>query len=969
MAIQLDSIKEEVLDKDEKNGEILRDTQSTIVEHLKQQNQQQQQQQKSEIIEIKSAIIIDHQMNNYEPKKIAEQGLSCSPNFDYPGYPGFFEAIRQAKRKKKSHDVSFEILFSYLPESVIKQHDLNLNEWWNYCLFENKDPLETDLSVFIGYLEKKFDVGALSDDLKSISSTICLIASDKMERQIYSSSFLFSEFAKYSAVNNTDCYKTPKSSCQNDSITLSLDSNTKKQDDILPEVIDISDDELDTESPTKLLKKSKDLLNNNEPTNLKKNSVFLQKTINSSQLTTPLKKPKSTKPPAIFLRKRRRNKEENIIKGPITGTINDQNKNETSGNLQSGILLVDTVQKEQQQQPPANNNHAVDSSTKTLTPAIKPDTPVKTPVHHSPSPLIPCQLNTNVLECSSEKLKQNKAETTDNLQSKLLLGNTVKKKQKQHQLPSVNNDKAIDFPRKTLTPAIKPATPVHHITPPLIPCQSNTSALECLSQELKKTKTETTENLQSELLLGDKVEKQQQLPLKNNNQAIDLPSNDVAISITSSVSTSLPLKLQTSLRKTLTPAIKHQLPSANNDTTNIIATNCVLLSTCYFNSSVSTPVRFKLQKLLPAIKPLTPSENLPIHHNTSPLVPCQLNAPVLECLSERLKQNKVKRVVDLPSKLLLSNTVQKSLQQSSANKKQAINIYSNNVVPKTLRVASPSVPSKLKAPVKKTGNLPLLPPCQSNTSVFESSSEVLKQNNVKTTGNLQSYAAPNSISADKNNTTNSDNNSEDSIKNKNNNNKRKHLEVLVEKENSHEIMQNDEHKKLVLSSNDKPTKKKQSYYNFYNFKLSLLCRAIRIGSYKYVSDNNNVVINRSGFILTIETLQNEKSIVKFKIHYDDIIKAKFYFTKHPKLNVLYLHTNKAVGLGIRKLLGIQFMTEPIYDPKSNDPSPNVITLVVDILSHEVKDSLTDQLKMGIRKVVKLGIAHDMLVKTSDGLQL
>ncbi|KAF7989037.1 hypothetical protein HCN44_007347 [Aphidius gifuensis] len=1082
------------------------------------------------------------------------------------GYPGCIEAIRQAKGKKKSHDVSLEMLFSCLPESVIKQHNTHLNEWWNYCLSVNKDPLETNLSVFISYLETKLDASASRDDLKSIASSVCLIASNQMASQIFSLSFLFSDFAKYSSANNTDSYKT-ELSCQDDSKISSLNIEIKKQDETqiasvenenvkkseLPELIDISDDQLSNESPSALSNNSTNLLNNNEPTDCKKN-IVLQKAIDSPPLLTPLIKKTSTKPPPIFLRKRRRNKQENNIKAPITGTNNDQhiplidvseispkkqqstidntplivpakprmndvviddesgslnkkdltmpilipeeqqneaiqeqqstltatnnnqeidsstnnvapstcttmpilipeeqqneaiqeqqstltatnnnqeidsptnnvaastcaskslvstsepsklqtlstetltpvielptpsanlsvddntqplspcklnasvqeclsealeqNKAETGGNLQSELLLVDTVQKEQQQQqnhqlPSANidlptktltpvikpdvkspviplklqtlstetltpviesptqsanlsvddntqplsscqlntsvpefnsiqeeqqqqqnhqlssvnNTHAIiDSPTKTLTPAIKPATPMKSPVYHSTSPLIPYQSHTSVLERSSQELEQNKIETTDNLQRKLSLDNTVQKKQQQ-QLPSAidvpSNDVApstcaskslvsTSEPSKlqalsteTLTPVIKSPIPsanlpVHNNTQPLSSCQLNTSALKC-STKTQQNKVETGGFVRNVLSLAKTVPKtQQRQPSANNNQAIGRPTKTLTSAIKPTAPAKLPVNHNTSLlntsaldcsseklnlykvttinnsqnklslgntvrkwphqqkqqpsanntqavikpsTKTLTPAIKPVTPaklpantsllntsaleysseklnqnkvespdsaqkeilllmntvinkmqqplSANNNNKIVLATNNVLSSTCYFKSSGSIrPLQLKLQKILPAIKPPTPSANVSIHHNTLP------------CSSGGEKQNKVEKIVNPQKKLLLVPTVvQKSSQQPSANKKQAIDVYSNNVVPKTSRVVSSSVPSKLKVTVKKTSDPPSLTPRQTNTSALKPSSEVMKKNNVKKIANLQS---------------------------------------------------------------------------------------------------------------------------------------------------------------------------------------------------------------------------------------
>lgn len=112
----------------------------------------------------------------------------------------------------------------------------------------------------------------------------------------------------------------------------------------------------------------------------------------------------------------------------------------------------------------------------------------------------------------------------------------------------------IDSPTKTLTSAINPATAmessVSHDTSVLIQYQLNSGALEYLSQEVKETKTETIVNLQSELLLGNTVEKKQQqhqIPSANNNKAIDPSSKYVATSVTSSIFTSLSEKSEHSI--------------------------------------------------------------------------------------------------------------------------------------------------------------------------------------------------------------------------------------------------------------------------------------------------------------------------------------------------------------------------------------------------------------------------------------
>ncbi|KAF7988802.1 hypothetical protein HCN44_007112 [Aphidius gifuensis] len=404
MTIQLESIKKQVLNESKKNCENSRDKQSTIVEQ--QQKQDQQHQQQPELIKIKSAMIIDHQINSNEPEKIAEQIQYCSTNLDNPGYPGFVEAIRQAKGKKKSYDVSFQVLFSCFPESVIKQHDTHLNKWWNYCLNAKKDPLETNLSVFIGYLEEKLDAGASCDDIKSISSTICIIASEKMARQIHSLTFLFLEFAKYSFVN-TNSYPTPELSCQNES---KISSKMQEQSKIssveiesvkkskLPEFIDISDDD----SGTGVSEKNR--------------IVPITGIIDDQQINVPTNNTKQLKkknlPPGIPLKKIMNH----VVVGNESGSSNKKNLptpipirkqkqamqpqqltlQSANNNRPTTNVALPTCRSDQSLvSTPAVSSKLKTSLTKTSTPAAKPPT-ATLPIHHNTPQLI-----NNKYECNS----------------------------------------------------------------------------------------------------------------------------------------------------------------------------------------------------------------------------------------------------------------------------------------------------------------------------------------------------------------------------------------------------------------------------------------------------------------------------------------------------------------------------------------------------------------------------------------
>ncbi|KAF7988800.1 hypothetical protein HCN44_007110 [Aphidius gifuensis] len=902
MTIQLESIKEQVLEEGKKNGENSRDKQPTIVEQQQKQYQQHQQQRK--LIEIESAIIIDHQTNNNEPEKIGEQVPSFSTN-NIDVYPGFIEAIKQAKRKNKSHDVSFQMLFSCLSESVIKQHDIHLNEWWNYCLIGKKDPLETDLSVFIGYLEKKLNAGTSRDDFKSIASSVCLIASDKMAKQIHSLTFLFLEFAKYSF---SDSYQTPE---------LPLQNNSKKQDESkissvqienvkkskLPELIDLSDDNLDIESPSTLLKKSKDLLNKNKPTNCIKKSVFLQKTINSSQLITPLLKPTSPKPPAIFLRKRKRNEVDNNMKGPITEPNNDQqitliNVSENNSKKQQSTLeniplrmvtkprmnnvVVDNESdtpnekdptipipkekqnedkeqpqstlpatnneidlKEQQQKdqlPPANTNQAIDTSTKTLALAMKPALPVKSLVNHSPSPLIPCQLNTNVLECSSEKLKQNKAETTDNLQSKLSSGNTVQNEQQQQQLPSaidiLSNDvvpstcclkssastsvtlKLQTSSTETLIPAIQSPTlsanlSAHHDTQPLLPCP--------LNKALEQNKVEPGANLQSGILLADTVqEEQQQQSSENNNHAVDAPT------------------------KILTP----------------------------------------------------------VNDDTSLLTQCQKNSGPLECSSQEQKEYELQTTENLQSKVLLDNAVEKKQHQPPSaiindelsnddnvlsDKKHLQDDYDDNNIHETSTVNN-------NEPKYIDGKLAVCNKCGLTSLDFNHCYYCKEkiQSNPRTVAYKSRQA------------------------------KKRDMLVAID-EFYRSVNVNNNRIKYDLKKSKLRTK--------------LMCRTVKIGSYEY-TPKSHVIINKSGLILSVPLLKDKTQTVEVHVKYQDIVEVLIHFGK--SMPVIFFHTNTNSGLKIRKLLGMYNQKKPYYDPTSTDQTQKRIILL--------PESLNDKAKLILKKL-------------------
>ncbi|KAF7988797.1 hypothetical protein HCN44_007107 [Aphidius gifuensis] len=1041
MTMQLESIKEEVLDKVENNCEISRDTQSTIVEHQQQQDHQQQ----PETIEIKRELIIDYEISNNNIEKVAEQIPSCSTNFDYPGYPGFIEAVRQAKGKKKSYDVSFQMLFSCFPESVITQHDIHLNEWWNYCVIRKKDPLETGLSVFIGYLEKKLDAGVSCDDLKSIASSVCLIASDKMASQIHSLSFLFLEYAKYSPTNNTNGYKTPKLSCQNNSNKLSLHSKTKKQDgskissvqienvqkaklsevidisddhsnsqspstlmkkqtdvlnnnvpttsknksvllqkamdnsqvttplmessstkppgvkkSILPEIIDLSDNDSDTESPSTSLQK--DVLNNNDQSNYKKHCVFLEKGIDKSQLTTPLmgsSKP-TTKPPAIRLHSQKKGWENNVNEKPITGTINgpellmqqaqliikpendkinQQITIETTNPQAPSIMRINNVvvdesdlinqkhqtmpklsikqepdeyiQHQESTLPLANNNQAIDRLTRTITPAIKLSTPAKLPVHL----LTRRKINARVeLEPFRKGIKRKRIKKTANLQTEL--GNAAPKNQQQQQQSE-----------------IKPATPATSLV--LSQCQINKGALECLSQELQEIKIETTENLQSKLLLGDTVEKQQeqhQLPSATNNQEIDLDLlNDVAPSITSSASASLPLKLQISSRKMVTPAIQSPVHYNTSLLANTSTLECSSQEVKQNNvettdNTVKKRQQEQLQKAQSYLKRKSSVQS--VYINQSPKKLKQLM---------NLDEIDSKSIPDLSDRLIHSNNSSNEIELRT-NTEGSLQL--KDIDPQTTIVQDQIEGDVVRfLLVMSDGKQTVIPfnipgeECTVNDLLeqagilFNSTTKVsvIKDPILKVDHTVKSKIGTVADSTETSEVNNELSNDDNVLSDK----------KFLQDDNDHDENDDEDDDDDDDDSDDGSD---DDWVENLNLRSKLMCHLVKIGSYKYTPNTNNCVeIKKSGLELSVPLDVNEIHILKINVEYRDIVKVLIHTGKPAP--ILFFYTNTKSASKIRKLLGMNNLKRPYYDPASKDQTYQRIIIFPKLLKKKSINTL------------------------------
>ncbi|KZC07907.1 Sentrin-specific protease 7, partial [Dufourea novaeangliae] len=150
---------------------------------------------------------------------------------------------------------------------------------------------------------------------------------------------------------------------------------------------------------------------------------------------------------------------------------------------------------------------------------------------------------------------------------------------------------------------------------------------------------------------------------------------------------------------------------------------------------------------------------------------------------------------------------------------------------------------------------------------------------------------------------------------------------------------------------------------------SLLCRTVRIGSYKYVP-RERVVISQNGVRLGVPLLEDDTSFVTLEVKFQDIVKALIHFGK--SMPVLFFYTSINTGAMIRELLGMQDPKGPYYDPAGKDHTHKRITLLPEKLSEEAKVVLKN-LFMPRRLLEELSSkeANDILVRASpkDSLQL
>ncbi|KAF7997619.1 hypothetical protein HCN44_006190 [Aphidius gifuensis] len=127
-----------------------------------------------------------------------------------------------------------------------------------------------------------------------------------------------------------------------------------------------------------------------------------------------------------------------------------------------------------------------------------------------------------------------------------------------------------------------------------------------------------------------------------------------------------------------------------------------------------------------------------------------------------------------------------------------------------------------------------------------------------------------------------------------------------------------------------------------NYEILLTCKYIKIGSYKFISNRKNIIINKSGLTLkNVPLVDNPNDFIKIHIKYNDIIKVRLYLSKP---TILFFDTNKQYCSKIKKSLGIK-----------DDKNQITITLLPNELTDNEKITLKNIFKMNFEEIKELCI--------------
>ncbi|XP_046586106.1 uncharacterized protein LOC107224533 isoform X1 [Neodiprion lecontei] len=143
---------------------------------------------------------------------------------------------------------------------------------------------------------------------------------------------------------------------------------------------------------------------------------------------------------------------------------------------------------------------------------------------------------------------------------------------------------------------------------------------------------------------------------------------------------------------------------------------------------------------------------------------------------------------------------------------------------------------------------------------------------------------------------------------------------------------------------------------------SLICRTVRIGSYKYIPQER-VIISQSGVRLGVPLLEDNTNFVPLEVKLKDIVKVLIHFGK--AMPVLFFYTTTSAGGMIRELLGMQDPKGPYYDPAGKDHTLKRITLLPEKISDEAKIILKTLFPSNqLLEELSSKEANDILVKAS-----
>ncbi|XP_012261070.2 uncharacterized protein LOC105688968 isoform X2 [Athalia rosae] len=114
---------------------------------------------------------------------------------------------------------------------------------------------------------------------------------------------------------------------------------------------------------------------------------------------------------------------------------------------------------------------------------------------------------------------------------------------------------------------------------------------------------------------------------------------------------------------------------------------------------------------------------------------------------------------------------------------------------------------------------------------------------------------------------------------------------------------------------------------------SLICRTVRIGSYKYIPQER-IIISKSGVRFGVPLLEDDTNFVPLEVKFKDIVNVLIHFGR--AMPVLFFYTTTNAGGMIRELLGMQDPKGPYYDPAGRDHTHKRITLLPELIEEEAK---------------------------------